>query len=1283
MLIKCKIKSARVKGITFHPRLPFLLASMHSGEIQLWNYLNSSLVDVFDHHEGPVRGVDFHPLQPIFVSGGDDTAVVVWDFKQKKMLFELHGHTDYVRTVQFHPNYPWILSAADDQTIRIWNWQGRSCISVLQGHTHYVMCARFHPKDDLLVSASLDQTARIWDLTVLRAKNCAMQTVGGTSPSAKRYTDDIQMFSVGSLSNKGMDQGKGHDRLAFTDVTCLYTLAGHEKGVNWATFHDTMPCVITAGDDKTIRVWRYNGSNVWQTNILRGHYNNVCSLIMHPNNIHYLLSVSEDRSIRVWDTNKWTLAHTFVLDKDRFWIVQHSKNSNYIAAGHDSGLIVFKLFKERPIVTVVGNTLYYIWNDVIYSSNLDKELEATDPENKKGPGARKGRECTICCESPERVKETICGGTLEDLLNFNTNMKQHSLDNDGDTQIMDDLVFPSPAGDFCRKHRTRILTLNGVADCSTIMNRFMAALLTQTPMTSHMGSSGGLIAPFALYYNHYCPDKSIFLVNYIFKGRFIYEVMLRGPSSSSDEGHRRTCHMGEAISACFASRSLVVAVDSSNKVVVHNLEGGPSVDVDINRKVDKVFPICSGIILLWSKEENVLAMCDLENNKELCVTNVFMGKLCNVLISQSKKLIACVFRNNVVIYDRNLKKLSSSETKGRIKTAAWYENSACIYATSDRVYYIMVNGDAGVLRSIDKPIYIIRVKNNTLHIMHRDHRCYKMDITSDEFMFKVALYYNKIDTAMKLIEAGKIYGNAMVAYLIEKNQASLARMIITDPHIRLDLALKFGNMEEAIEDAQAIDDLEAWKSVGEAALEQGNCVVAEVAFQKAKLFDKLSMLYLITGNTMKLKKMMNLCKFRNDVTSTIQCALYLGDMGELASVLKENKQAKLAEICENTYGLKQDASNAEKQAGACYMVPPQPVNRLVGEDANWPVIPVEADAHESVFYDDGDPSEADPEVSTWAEANVAKKTQVNADIWGTMDEFDSGENLGAEEELEEPTIDDGPALGLSPLDYINMGEGDRALDVLEKTLGLCDKELLADIVGQAQQYAQAFNQDPTKLGMQQIVGSMNPILNDDYVGEIMNRGYAHVTAGSFEDATTEFRLALRHWIFLVSEASREYIEQCRIYVTAMLLEAEREKLADVDTKRSLELAAYFSCCNMLPQHQYLVLRRTMGIMWKAQNYTTAKKLITRLLSQDVSNIEGAEDEMQKAKRIYALCEKKGIETYTLDYDEEDETDLSICTLSLVKTNGQPTVQCRFCGALALEKFLSHKCNICQLCKLTK
>ncbi|ORM41771.1 Coatomer subunit alpha-1 [Babesia sp. Xinjiang] len=1281
MLIKCKTKSSRVKGITFHPSLHFLLASMHSGEIQLWNYMNSTLVDVFSYHEGPVRGIDFHLLQPLFVSGGDDTNVVVWDFKQKKMLFALSGHTDYVRTVQFHPNYPWILSASDDQTIRIWNWQGRSCISVLQGHTHYVMCARFHPKQDLLVSASLDQTARIWDVTVLREKNCAIQMLG--THSCPNVVSDVQMFSVNSLLNKGFDYTRSNDRLSFTDVTCLYNLCGHEKGVNWAIFHDTMPCVITAGDDKTVRIWRYNGPNIWQTNILRGHYNNVCSLIMHPNGISYLLSVSEDRSIKVWDTKKWTLAHTFVLEKDRFWVVQNAKDSNYIAAGHDTGFIVFKLFKERPIVTIVGNTLYYVWNDVIYSSNLDREVDLTEEESRKGIVTANHGESMRCSAVPSPAEETNCGQTLQDLFGFHRNMREHSLEDHESTQIIDDLVFPTPAGEFCRKNRTKILTLSALSDRDTVMQRFMAALLTRTQLPSNIGTSGGLMFPFAMSYNHYCPDKSLFLVNYTFKGRYFYEVLMRGHSSTAGAGHRDTCHIGAGISACFASREWLVAVDPSNDVVTHNLEDGTTVDLNIYIKVDKVYSICSGIVVMWSSEKNVMIIYDIENKKQLRLASVPTGKLSNVLVSQSKKLIAAVFRNNVTIYDRELGKLASEDVRGRIKTAAWYDNSAIIYATSDHLYYLMVNGDSGILRSISKPIYIIRVKKNALYIMQRDHKCYKMDMVSYEFMFKLALYYNHLESATKLIEAGKIHGNAMVAYLIEKNRPSLARMIITDPRMRLELALRYGNINEALEDAQVIDEVDSWKSLGDAALEQGNCVIAEVAFQKAKLFDKLSMLYLITGNTLKLKKMLNICKFRNDVTSTIQHALYLGDMGELAYILKENKQAKLAEMCETTYGINGESGTGAKQADTHYMVPPQPINRFVGEHLNWPIVPTEPIVREARFYDDCDPSEADPDTSTHGDAHIARKTQVNVDIWGSIDEFDNVDNVATESAGGESS-DNTAAFGRSPLDLVTKGEPDRALDLLERSFGLCNRALLADVVAQAQQ-SQSYDQlgSPSNASQHRMPVGVNPVLNDEYVGEIMNRGYAHVTAGSFENATTEFRLALRHWIFLVSEASQEYIEQCRIYITAMILEAEREKLADIDIRRSLELAAYFSCCNMLPQHQYLVMRRTMGIMWKAQNYTTAAKLIKRLLAQDVSNIEGAEEEMEKAKRIYALCEKKAIEMHSLDYDDSDERDLSICTVSLVKTKGRPTVHCGFCGALALEKFVTQTCNICQLCKLTR
>lgn len=77
MLTKFETKSNRVKGLTFHPKRPWILASLHSGVIQLWDYRMGTLIDRFDEHEGPVRGVHFHNSQPLFVSGGIESLRVL------------------------------------------------------------------------------------------------------------------------------------------------------------------------------------------------------------------------------------------------------------------------------------------------------------------------------------------------------------------------------------------------------------------------------------------------------------------------------------------------------------------------------------------------------------------------------------------------------------------------------------------------------------------------------------------------------------------------------------------------------------------------------------------------------------------------------------------------------------------------------------------------------------------------------------------------------------------------------------------------------------------------------------------------------------------------------------------------------------------------------------------------------------------------------------------------------------------------------------------------------
>ncbi|KAK7293444.1 hypothetical protein RJT34_16310 [Clitoria ternatea] len=57
MLIKFETKSNRVKGLTIHPKRPWVLASLHNGVIQLWDYRIGTLTDRFDEYEGPVCGV--------------------------------------------------------------------------------------------------------------------------------------------------------------------------------------------------------------------------------------------------------------------------------------------------------------------------------------------------------------------------------------------------------------------------------------------------------------------------------------------------------------------------------------------------------------------------------------------------------------------------------------------------------------------------------------------------------------------------------------------------------------------------------------------------------------------------------------------------------------------------------------------------------------------------------------------------------------------------------------------------------------------------------------------------------------------------------------------------------------------------------------------------------------------------------------------------------------------------------------------------------------------------
>lgn len=87
-------------------------------------------------------------------------------------------------------------------------------------------------------------------------------------------------------------------------------------------------------------------------------------VLFHPRQ-ELILSNSEDKSIRVWDVTKRTCLHTFRREHDRFWVLAAHPTLNLFAAGHDTGMLIFKV--SIKYIQVLTTIIYQIHTFFVFS----------------------------------------------------------------------------------------------------------------------------------------------------------------------------------------------------------------------------------------------------------------------------------------------------------------------------------------------------------------------------------------------------------------------------------------------------------------------------------------------------------------------------------------------------------------------------------------------------------------------------------------------------------------------------------------------------------------------------------------------------------------------------------------------------------------------------------------------------------------------------------------------------------------------------------------------------
>ncbi|EGR48167.1 vesicle coatomer complex, alpha subunit [Trichoderma reesei QM6a] len=1205
MLTKFESKSSRAKGIAFHPKRPWILVALHSSTIQLWDYRMGTLIDRFEEHDGPVRGVDFHKTQPLFVSGGDDYKIKVWSYQTRRCLFTLNGHLDYVRTVFFHHELPWILSASDDQTIRIWNWQNRSLICTMTGHNHYAMCAQFHPKEDLVVSASLDQSVRVWDISGLRKKHSA--------PTSMSYEDQI------ARANQNQT-----DMFGNTDAVVKFVLEGHDRGVNWVAFHPTMPLIVSAGDDRLVKLWRMSETKAWEVDTCRGHFQNASGCLFHPHQ-DLILSAGEDKTIRVWDLNKRTAVQSFKRENDRFWVIAAHPEINLFAAGHDNGVMVFKLERERPASAVHQNTLFYITKEKhVKSYDFQKDVESPTLLSLKKLG------------SPWVTPRTLSYNPAE------------------------------------------------------------RSILVTTP------NDGG----------------SYELVNLPRDGSGAIE-----PSESK---------RGSGNSAIFVARNRFAVLNVANQTIdIKDLSNNTARSFKPPAGTTDIYFGGTGNLLIITP--TTVYLYDIQQKKTTAELSINGVKY--IVWSNDGLYAALLSKHNVTIVTKTLEQISTLHETIRIKSATWDDAGILLYSTLNHVKYALLNGDNGIVRTLDQTVYLVRVKGRNVYCLDRAAKPRILRIDPTEYRFKMALVKRNYEEMLHIIRTSSLVGQSIISYLQKKGYPEIALQFVQDPTTRFDLAIECGNLEVAVEMAKELDKPKFWTRLATEALSHGNHQIVEMCYQKLKQFDKLSFLYLTTGDHSKLARMAKIAEHRGDFTARFQNALYLGDVEDRIQMLKEIDLYPLAYTTAKSHGLEEECEAILEASGLTEeqltmpalgkpLVPPKPVVSTF--KSNWPTKASSQSYFESALLGqvEGLSLEDEPSAANGVDAEHAAKDEPAENliaIAGEDDDDAAGWDMGDDDvpEIENDfvNVDSAEAGGAgsceadawarnSPLavDHIAGGSFESAMQLLNRQVGAVEfgplKPRFLEVYRSSKTFLPALaNLPPLVNYVRRTIDETDlrkvlPIIPRDLehlASNDLQKGYDSMKANKLEDGVKIFQ-GILHAILVnavsseseVSEA-KKLLASAREYTIAMNIELARRNLGSADEvaqdpaklKKSLELAAYFTIPKIEVPHRQIALLSAIKVAIKSKNYNSALGFANRIIANG-----GSSKIVENAKKTKAQCERNPTDSIEIEFDQFAEFE--ICAASHTPIySGAPYEECAFDGSKYHSSYKGSVCRVCGVCEIGK
>lgn len=837
---------------------------------------------------------------------------------------------------------------------------------------------------------------------------------------------------------------------------------------------------------------------------------------------------------------------SFKRENDRFWVIAAHPEINLFAAGHDNGVMVFKLERERPAMAVYQNTLFYI--------TKEKHVRSYDFQKN--------------AESPT------------------------------------------------------LLSLKKVGPA--------------------------WVPPRTLSYNP--AERSVLVTSSTDGGSYELINLPRDGSGIEPTESKR----GQGNSAIFVARNRFAVLNTSSQTIdIKDLANSTTRSFKPPVGTTDIYFGGTGNLLIITP--TAVHLYDIQQKKSIADLSVSGVKY--VVWSNDGLYAALLSKHNVTIVTKTLEQVSTLHETIRIKSATWDDAGVLLYSTLNHIKYTLLNGDNGIVRTLDTTVYLTRVKGRNVYCLDRAAKPKILHIDPTEYRFKLALVKKNYSEMLDIIRNSSLVGQSVISYVQKKGYPEIALQFVQDPTTRFELALECGNLDVAVEMAKQLDKQALWLKLSTEALAHGNHQVVEMAYQKLKQFDKLSFLYLATGDQSKLARMAKIAEHRGDFTARFQNDLYLGELDRV-QMFKEVDLYPLAYMTAKSYGLDEECQAILEATGLTEdqltmpkigeaLTPPKPV--VPTYKANWPTKATSVSFFEKALLGEveGLSLEDAPATTNGFGEDVEDDAAIKSGGLGDADEdedaagWDMGDDIVPEVEGDFVNVESTDAGGAgsseadlwarnSPLavDHVAGGSFESAMNLLNRQVGAVSfaplKPRFLEVYEATKTYLPASSGLPPLVNYvrrtvdEQDLRQVLPIIPRDleYLAtNDLQRGYDSMKSNKLEDGIRIFKSIL-HAILVNAVSSESEVAEAKKLITsaseytvAMAVELARRRLgapnevnANPDlVKRSLELSAYFTIPKIEVPHRQLALLNAMNLAKRSRNFSSALSFANRILANGGSS----------------------------------------------------------------------------------